>query len=231
LIQSASGAGGLGDPIERSPELVLADFRDGRVTLNTCEKVYCVSLNPSNLKIDYVKTEELRRGKRKERLERGVPGGEFLKSLVERREKREFPKPVLDFFDELVSFSSEFRQQLETEKKFEFRKLKPLVKVEVNKEIMDLTPYVKIVEDSGGRKITVCSKCGFAYSEAKNDFKLFSLIYERDPADVYPTHLATDKNWVVYREFYCPGCATQVEVEQCPECMTIIQEAKLKEID
>lgn len=231
LIQSASGGGGLGDSIERPPELVLADFRDGRVTLSTCEKVYCVSIDPSNFKIDYARTEKMRQERRKERLIRGIPGGEFIKSLVAKREKRELPQPVLDFLDELLSFSPPFREQIEAEKKLAFKELKPLVKAEVKREIMNPTPYIKIIEDLEGRRVAVCSKCGFAYCEAKEDFKLYALIYERDPADIYPEHLAPDKDWAMYREFYCPGCGAQVEVEQCPPGMPIIQEAKIKGVN
>ena len=96
---------------------------------------------------------------------------------------------------------------------------------------MDFTPYIKIVADDQGKKITVCSKCGFAFAEATADYKLFCLIYERDPAEIYPAYLAPDKEWAIYREFYCPECAAQIEVEQCPPCMPIIPESKIKGIN
>ena len=148
----------------------------------------------------------------------------------QKREKRELPSPTLDFLDEIKPFSPAFRGQLDTEKGLLSRPLSPLVKVTVKNEIMDLTPYVKIVEDDQGRKIALCSKCNFAYCDAREDYKLFCLIYERDPAEVYPAHLAPDKEWAVYREFYCPGCGAQVEAEQCPPGMTIIQEIRTQEL-
>lgn len=230
LIQLASGGGGLGDPVERDPELVLEDFRDGRVTLEICDRVYCVSIDPQSSGIDYSRTEEMRQERRKERLTKGVPGGEFLRALAGRREKREFSQPVLEFFDEIRSFSPAFQKRVEREEELSLTEFEPLVSVEAKREIMDLTPYVKIVEDREGRKICLCSKCGFAYCKAEEDYKLYCLIYERDPGDIYPGYLAPDRGWVVYREFYCPGCGTQVEAEQCPACMTIIQEAKIKGI-
>ncbi len=73
---------------------------------------------------------------------------------------------------------------------------------------MNLAPCVKIGQDDQGRQIALCRKCGFAYCEATEDYKLSALIYERDPADIYPEHLAPDKEWAIYREFYCPGCGT-----------------------
>lgn len=230
LSQIASGAGGLGDPIERDPGLVLADFVDGRISSSACEKVYGVSLDPESCTINSAKTEEMRRERKEKRRSQGIPGGEFVKSLVRKRDKREFSEPVLEFFDELLAFSPEFQQQVDKEKKLSFADIKPLTNVAVKNEIMDLTPYIKIIEDQQKTKVTVCSKCGFAFCEASEDYKLYCLIYERDPAEVYPPYLAPDKDWAVYREFYCPGCGTQVEVEQCPPCMTIIQEAKIKGI-
>ena len=231
LSQIASGAGGLGDPIERDPEGVLADYKDGRVSLSTCENVYGVKLDPETFQIDIKKTENLRAARRKERLAKGVPGIEFIKSLVKKRAKREFSQPVLDFYDELLAFSPEFRVQIEQEKEAANQEVKPLIKITSQKELMDFTPYIKIVADDQGKQITVCSKCGFAFAEATADYKLFCLIYERDPAEIYPAYLAPDKEWAIYREFYCPECAAQIEVEQCPPCMPIIPESKIKGIN
>jgi N-methylhydantoinase B len=229
IIQSASGGAGLGDPIERDPERVLEDFRNGLVTLETCHRVYCVSLDTQNMKINSSETEAMRQNKIKDRLKQGIPGDTFLKTLVARREKREFSQPVLEFLDEIISFSPAFKEQTEREKKLAHSKFKPLGKVQAKRKIMDLTPYVKIIEDDKGRKIAACSKCDFAYSDVSKDYKLYCLIYERDPAEVYPKHLAPDKDWALYREFYCPQCGTQIEAEQCPPCMPIIQEATLNQ--
>jgi hypothetical protein len=230
LIQIASGSGGFGDPLERDPELVLADFREGRISVDMAKRAYGVSLAAATLTIDLARTEDLRKQRKQERLRQGKPGQEYLRELVEQRNKRALPKPALDFLDEITGFSPAFRDQLEREKELAARGFSPLVKVGVKKEIMDLTPYVKIVEDEQGKKVAVCSRCGFAYCEAREDYKLYCLIHERDPAEIYPAQLAPDKDWAIYREFYCPGCGAQIEAEQCPQGMTIIQEIRINDL-
>jgi hypothetical protein len=226
-MQSASGGGGLGDPIDRESERVLADFLNGLLTLETSQKVYCVSIDTQHSAVNAPETEAMRQSRIKARLSQGIPGGRYLTMLVKKRERREFSPPVLEFLDQIESFSPAFREQVEREKKLADGEFKPLGKVQAKRKIMDLTPYVKIIEDDKGRKIAACSKCDFAYSDVSEDYKLYCLIYERDPAEVYPRHLAPDKDWALYREFYCPQCGTQIEAEQCPPCMPIIQEAKL----
>ena len=98
----------------------------------------------------------------------------------------------------------------------------------VSKEdILDLTPYVKVVEDQEGRKTSVCRKCGFAFCEAKDNFKLSCLVYDRDPKEIQPGELGPDKDWMIYREFYCPGCATQIEVEATPPGTVILHHLEI----
>ena len=189
-----------------------------------------VSLDADTLSIDSARTEELRRERRRERLRQGRPGQEFLRELVAQRNKRELPRPALDFLDEITGFSPAFREQLVREGELAERGFSPLVKINVAKEIMDLTPYVKIVADEKGMLVATCSRCGFAYCEAREDYKLYCLIHERDPAEIYPAHLAPDKDWAIYREYYCPGCGAQVEAEQCPRGMTIIQEIRINDL-
>jgi acetone carboxylase gamma subunit len=62
----------------------------------------------------------------------------------------------------------------------------------------------------------VCRKCNFGYCKSNENFKLYCLIYERDPKEIHPGKLGPDPEWTVYREFYCPSCGTQVEVEVTP---------------
>ena len=140
------------------------------------------------------------------------------------------PAVVLEFLDETTAFSPAFKHQLEIEGQLASREWKPIEKIEVNRELFDLTPYIKIVEDTKNTKIAICSTCGFAFCDAKDDYKLYSLVYERDPADIYPEHLAPDKDWAIYREFYCPGCGTQMEAEQCPPGMTLIPFERIDEL-
>ena len=54
------GGCGLGDPIERDPELIVQDLRNKTATLDTCQKQYFVSIDPETLEIDQASTRTLR---------------------------------------------------------------------------------------------------------------------------------------------------------------------------
>jgi N-methylhydantoinase B len=56
------GGGGLGDPLERDPALVLADVEEGIVSIEAAREVYGVVLNADRTGIDRAATEGLRRG-------------------------------------------------------------------------------------------------------------------------------------------------------------------------
>jgi acetone carboxylase gamma subunit len=187
------------------------------------EKVYYVSINPKTLEMDHKKTEELRAQKRKERLSVGKAGKEYIKELISKRKSRQLPHPALEFLDELMAFSPAFAKQIEEENKLVEKELKPLGKVEVSKTLLKLTPYVNIAEDKKGKKIAVCSKCGFGYCESDDNFKHYCLIHDRDPEEIYPKRLSGNKDWYTLREFYCPGCGVQVEVEATPHGNTILK--------
>ena len=90
LASNSHGGCGLGDPIERDPELIVQDIQKMLASLQTYKKVYCVSIDPENLKVDYNKTNKIRDNKRRERLSQGIPAIEYIKSMVEKRKKRQF---------------------------------------------------------------------------------------------------------------------------------------------
>jgi N-methylhydantoinase B len=54
------GAGGYGDPMERDPELLLADVRDGKVSLERAREDYLIVIDPATLTIDEAATATLR---------------------------------------------------------------------------------------------------------------------------------------------------------------------------
>ena len=54
------GAGGYGDPLERDPDLLLADVRDGKVSLESARRDYGVVIDPETLTIDQAATVRLR---------------------------------------------------------------------------------------------------------------------------------------------------------------------------
>lgn len=64
-----SGGGGYGDPLERDPEAVRDDVRDGFVSLKAARDIYKVIINtePELYEVDYPATEKLRAEAKKER--------------------------------------------------------------------------------------------------------------------------------------------------------------------
>ena len=96
------------------------------------------------------------------------------------------------------------------------------------KEIFKITPYINIVEDKEGEKYAACSHCGHVYCKADENFKLYALIYDSDPEDVDRDYMAPDKEWMIYREFYCPGCGSQIEVEATASCIPILHNIELE---
>jgi N-methylhydantoinase B len=65
-----NGGGGFGDPLERDPEHVKRDVRDGYVTIEGAARDYGVVVtgdpedDPENLVVDVQATEQLRAGRR-----------------------------------------------------------------------------------------------------------------------------------------------------------------------
>lgn len=216
ISPSHGGGAGLGDPIERDPALIVKDIEDRLATLEVAQKVYSVAMNPETLEVDYDQTEKLRTERRKERLENGISGIKYLEQLVKARENRELPGFILDFFDETEKFCGAFTKQLAREKEIVTKGLKSVKDTTVTEKLFSLTPYVDIFKDDKGCQLAVCSQCGFVYCEANDNFKLYCLIYDRDPSYFHGGNLAYDKEWCIFREFYCPSCASQVEVEAVP---------------
>ena len=221
------GGGGSGDVIERDTEAIVSDIKDKLLSFETAKDVYCVAVDPETLEVNEEETLKMREAKKKERLSQGIPGQKFISGLVDKRENRDFPKPMLDFFDELNSYSPGFREQLAFEKGFADRDIHE-IDIRPVKDVLDLTPYTKVVEDEKGEKYTVCSQCGHVYCRAEENFKLYSLIYDRDPKEIQKGYLGPDKDWMIYREFYCPGCGSQIEMEGTAACCPILHNVELK---
>jgi len=57
------GGGGRGDPLERDPQDVLRDLRDGKVSLERAKEIYGVVTQPSSLELDATQTQDLRKSK------------------------------------------------------------------------------------------------------------------------------------------------------------------------
>lgn len=61
LSIQVAGAGGYGDPRERSPQAVLEDVLDGHVSEKAAKDIYCVVLNRERRVVDWEATQQLRK--------------------------------------------------------------------------------------------------------------------------------------------------------------------------
>ena len=71
------GGAGYGDVLERSPEAILKDLKEGMVSHWAAQNVYSIVYDEETLRLDEEKTRELREQVRKERISRGRPFDEF----------------------------------------------------------------------------------------------------------------------------------------------------------
>jgi acetone carboxylase gamma subunit len=84
--------------------------------------------------------------------------------------------------------------------------------------LLPLTPALFIVQ-KGSERIVKC-RCGHEFGDYRINWKLEALIYVRDNEEalegVYRGREQPDPQWIQVREYYCPGCGTQLEVEAVP---------------
>jgi len=68
----------------------------------------------------------------------------------------------------------------------------------------------------------MCQRCGHDLGDARDTYKKGCLIAHRDPHEIHPPVVegeygfAPDADWCQIVEFYCPACATLLEVEYLP---------------
>jgi acetone carboxylase, alpha subunit len=90
-IGRLGGGGGYGDPLERDPDAVAADHRQGLISDPVLSQVYAVVLDGDV--VDRAATDEARTAARQARLERGRPYHEFVASW-----RRDAPPEGIEFF-------------------------------------------------------------------------------------------------------------------------------------
>ena len=81
-----------------------------------------------------------------------------------------------------------------------------------------LPPSLFIVQKKSDRIVKCC--CGHEFGDYRVNWKLSALIFVRDKEEdlqeIYRGSEQPDPNWVQLREYYCPGCGSQLEVEAVP---------------
>jgi|Deesub1362A_J573_1020465.scaffolds.fasta_scaffold00497_15 acetone carboxylase gamma subunit len=85
--------------------------------------------------------------------------------------------------------------------------------------------HLFIVEKENGDRIVKC-ECGYEFGDYRVNWKLQALIYVRDDEEkleeIYPGFWKPDPEIWEIREFYCPECATLLEVESVPKGYPLI---------
>lgn len=71
----------------------------------------------------------------------------------------------------------------------------------------------------------LCRLCGHDLGDARGNYKEGTLVYDRNPQEIHPPVIDPEKYEYTFSpdptfcrilEFYCPGCATQLEAEYLP---------------
>ena len=80
-----------------------------------------------------------------------------------------------------------------------------------------LQEHLYVVEREDRSRVVRCD-CGQEFGDYRQNWKEAALIYERDGSGepLFRGPRVADPDWTVLREFYCPGCATQLDVEVVP---------------
>ena len=86
--------------------------------------------------------------------------------------------------------------------------------------VMPMQEHLWVVEKHG--QLIVKCDCGHEFGDYHRNWKLGALIYDRNPKEIYPGVTGPDPEWCLFREFYCPGCLTQLEVEAVPHGIPLI---------
>lgn len=110
--------GGLGDPLDRDPQMVSRDLTEGFISSQSAEQVYGVKAffdeSDKEWKVDAEGTKSCRTNKKSERLARGIPVKEWWKTQRERVQSKRLPELVLETYKECMAlsphFTSEFRK-------------------------------------------------------------------------------------------------------------------------
>ncbi len=85
--------------------------------------------------------------------------------------------------------------------------------------LLPLTDKLLIAENKNKERIVKC-RCGHEFGDYRENWKLKALIHVRDTQEeikeIYEYPGAPDPAYCEIREYYCPTCASQLEVEIVP---------------
>ena len=123
------------------------------------------------------------------------------------------------------TLSSDILREVQTSPKDEGR-LNTIIKIEQGRMtwkeqiILPLQENLFVVKKKGGDKIVKC-KCGTEFGDYRKNWKDNALVYQRETDEeldeVHKGARRGNPDYNVLREFYCPGCCVQLDVEVVPQ--------------
>jgi acetone carboxylase gamma subunit len=91
--------------------------------------------------------------------------------------------------------------------------------------LLPLGEALYIVETPERERIVRC-RCGHDFGDYRRNWKLEALVNVRNTQEaideLYPPLMGCDPEWMELREFYCPSCLRQLEVEAVPPAYPIV---------
>jgi len=94
-----------------------------------------------------------------------------------------------------------------------------------DKILLPLSMHLYIVQKENGSRVVKCD-CGHEFGDYTKNWKMEALIHVRNTKEkikeIYPEHMGCDPEWMELREYYCPGCKTQLDVEAVPPVYPIV---------
>jgi acetone carboxylase gamma subunit len=93
--------------------------------------------------------------------------------------------------------------------------------------VLPFGEHLFIVAKGGGGFVVKCD-CGHEFCNHRENWKLEALINVRDTdealREIYPEKMHGDPAWNVLREYFCPGCHAQLEVEAVPPGYPVVHD-------
>jgi N-methylhydantoinase B/oxoprolinase/acetone carboxylase alpha subunit/acetone carboxylase gamma subunit len=87
---------------------------------------------------------------------------------------------------------------------------------------------LNVVRRAADRVLVVRCDCGHDFCPPEANWKLDAVVFVRDDEqklrEVYPAMGHCDPAWMELREYYCPGCARQLETEAVPPGYPVVHE-------
>ncbi len=139
-------------------------------------------------------------------------------------------KTIKDLIDAKLPWA-ELKNMMSTFKDADrFEKYLSILQERVKWDDKILLPYalhLYIVEKKDGSRVVKCD-CGYEFGDYRQNWKLKASVYVRDTqeklSEIYPKMMGPDPEWMVIREYYCPGCYAQLDVENVPPGYPVIHE-------